>query len=79
MTGSLKAKGFKIIKETLNKHGLAFSVSVNLYANQFLETGNYSPKAMETFLKVAFDLINNELAEELSNNLITLVKQEVGK
>ena len=78
MTGSLKEEGLKTIKEILNKHGITFTMSANILANQFLETGNYSTRSMALFLNKAFDLVNNELAEELSENLISIIKAEAG-
>ena len=78
MTGELKNKTLEKIESTLKKKSLIVSISTHTYLNQFLETGNFSEKAMEKFLRIAFNVVDKKLASELSDIIIEIIKNESG-
>lgn len=79
MTGDLKEKGLALIKERLEENGLQFSISEDILANQFLETGNYGPEEMRVFLEFAYGIDDKALATMICNDLQGLLALKAGE
>ncbi len=79
MTGELKNKTAERIKKRLEENGFVFSISSDIYLNQFLETGNYHIDAMKSFLELAFKTKDDDLASELSSIILDAIKNGAGQ
>lgn len=74
MKRDIKKSIIDYIKKVLNEKKLVYSLSVDILANQFVETGNITTNGMFEFLKAAYKINDQSLANKLSEGIAKIIK-----